>query len=191
MHENVGKFQGPEYRGVNPWKGESSWYRVQRRRPEQFGAGQSGSLKGMGREIEFGAQEPYSNHPMVSGAIEYRNVCWIYGNAPNADGLRYDSRSCQNAPLQDWESDVFRNKRRQRKEEFERREIRSSRPLQTSEQPTTNEVEIGQRRRKRYEAAGLPQPYCEEQSVPCDNAIEEMSVEDLIELHRIMEQEDG
>ncbi|RKF65369.1 hypothetical protein GcM3_122027, partial [Golovinomyces cichoracearum] len=122
--------------------------------------------KGKGRDINFTPQFFHSSHPMVNGGIEYRNVCWRCGNGPNADKPRHNSRYCQYPPLQNWESEVLKNKHRQKKDAFERRETQPRSFIQSSEPLTTNSVEIEQRRRQRYEAAGLPQPYFEEYSIP-------------------------
>lgn len=95
LEQNVGRYRGPEYQGENPWKGESSWYPMKNRQNERTDVGHNADYKGKGREGEISHQQLRSNHPMVSGAIEYRNVCWKCGNGPNADGPRHDNRSCQ------------------------------------------------------------------------------------------------
>ncbi|RKF84271.1 hypothetical protein GcM1_127006, partial [Golovinomyces cichoracearum] len=128
---------------------------------------------------------------MVNCGIEYRKVCWRCANGPNLDSQIPDSRYFQYPPLQNCESEVLKNKHRQMKDTFERRETQPRNLIQGSEPLTTNSVEIEQRRRQRYEAAGLPQPYFEEYSIPRNNAVEEMSIEELIALDKITEQDEN
>ncbi|KHJ34153.1 hypothetical protein EV44_g1958 [Erysiphe necator] len=150
------RYQGPEYRGENPWKGESSWAMRWHNRDEQTVPSQNADRNGKGREDMITPQSFHSSHLMVNGEIEYRN-----------------------------------NKHRQKKEVFERRETQPKSFIQSSDQLTANEVEIEQRKKHRYEAAGLPQPYIEERTMPRNNGVEEMSVEELIALDKITGQNEN
>ncbi|KAI1002428.1 hypothetical protein K3495_g5774 [Podosphaera aphanis] len=96
------RYQGPEYRGENPWRGKSPW------RPRDFYGGGDYAEASIRANQSASArdtqntppQDPLSSrHPMISGTIEHRNVCWNCGNGHNAEGSRHDSRNCQYQPL--------------------------------------------------------------------------------------------
>ncbi|RKF80259.1 hypothetical protein GcM3_047022 [Golovinomyces cichoracearum] len=135
------RYQGPAYNGENPWKEESSWYLKAEKNDCRHGLMETGPIidrKGKGRDINFTPQSFHSSHPMVNGEREYRKFCWRCGNGPNADSQRHDSRYCQYPPLQNWESEVLKNKHRQKKDAFERRETQPRTLDKITEQDENN-----------------------------------------------------
>ncbi|RKF54689.1 hypothetical protein OnM2_095041, partial [Erysiphe neolycopersici] len=143
--------------------------------------------KGKGRDNNVTHQPPYSTHSMVSGTMEYRNVCWKCGNGPNADGPRHDSRQCIGPVLENWETEILKSKHHERNERVfggEVKERQTETFPQDPTQPSTDAVtEIELRRRQRYERAQLPQPYIYSKVDQVhESSVEEMSIEELIAL---------
>lgn len=103
-------------------KGGAYWYPrtgCNRGRHEPIKADWNSERKGKDRVESINNQ---SSHPMVNSTMQYQNVCWRYGNGPNADSPWHDSRQCQYPPSQNWEFEVFRSKHHERKENFETKE---------------------------------------------------------------------
>ncbi|RKF78714.1 hypothetical protein GcM3_061022 [Golovinomyces cichoracearum] len=78
-------YQGPQYRGENPLKSESSWYpRTGCDRGKQEPMRADPKFDREGKEIDESIipQSSYSNHPIVNGSMEFQNVCLRCDMAP-------------------------------------------------------------------------------------------------------------